>query len=136
MNVEFLEIADDDPARVLIVGQIARISTGLLEWREHLTIGLLVALAQIDILSLLFDQNAGRLDQTVNKAGMAQLYAHLKFDIFIRLSYAEHLLQKRHPERLCFLLFVATAFPVSRKFLRSRSLFHIRHGCALLQCPS
>lgn len=68
------------------------------------------------------------LDQAVDKGGVAQFHAHLKFDVFIRLHHAEHFIQKRHPERLRFLLFVASALPIGSKFLCSRPLFHFRHG--------
>ena len=94
VNMEFTEIADDDPARILIMGKIARIAARLLEGGEHGAVGLLVAFAQVDILTLLLDQNAGGLDQAVDKGGVAQFHAHLKFDVFIRLGYAEHLIQK------------------------------------------
>ena len=96
VDVEFFEIADDDPARVMIMRQIARITTRLLRWCKHLTIRLLVAPAQINVLSLLLNQNTGRLNKAINEAGVTQLNAHLKIDKLIRFSHAKHLLQKSH----------------------------------------
>ena len=127
VNVEFLKIAHDNPARVLIVRKKARIAPRLLKRREHGAVGLLIALAQINVLPLLLNQDAGGLDQTVDKAGVTQLHGNLKFDEFVRLGYAINPLQKRHPEGLRFLLFIAATLPACGKLLRGRSFFHIGH---------
>lgn len=130
VNMEFLEIANDNPARVQIMRQIPGITPRLLIRRQHRAVGLPVSLVQVNILPLLLDQYAGRLNQTVNKAGVVQLHAHLKINVLVRLGYAINLLQKRHPESLRFLLFVAASLPVGRKFFRGRSFFHIGHGAS------
>ena len=98
VNMELLEIAYDDPARVLIVGQIARIPPGLLIGRQHRAVGLLIPPAQIDLPAFLFDQHPCLRDIAVNKAGMAQLDRHFKDNILVRLGHAKYLMQKRRPK--------------------------------------
>ena len=55
VDAELLEVADHNPAGILIVGQIPGIPPGLLEGGQHGPVRLLVTLCQINIPSLLLD---------------------------------------------------------------------------------
>ena len=127
VNMEFLEIAYDDPARVLIVGQIARIPPGLLIGRQHRAVGLLVALTQIDLPAFLFDQHPRLRDIAVDKAGMAKLNLLLKGHILGRVLHPEKVGQQRKPELLAFSFFIAFILPIFCKALGRRPPLHIVH---------
>ena len=123
-----LKIADDDPAGVLVVGQITSVAAGLTKGGQHTAVRLLVALPQINILSLLLNQDAGVCNITVNEADVVQLDGEFKGNIFFRLFNAVNLLQERQPECLRFLFFIARPFQSAANLAAA---FNICHGLAL-----
>ena len=70
VDMELTEIADHNPAGILVVGQIPGIPAGLSIGRQNRTIRLLGPSLQIHISALLLNQNAGFRDETINKAGV------------------------------------------------------------------
>ena len=94
MDVKFLEVADDDPARIFAVGKEACIAPRLLEGGQDAAVGLFRALVQRDVHALLLDQDAGCGNVAVDEAGMAQLDRQLEIDISLRRFHAVDLLQQ------------------------------------------
>ena len=71
MNMKFLKIGYDNPARIHVMGQVTRVTPRLHIRGKHGAIRLLVTLSKVDILTFLFNQHTGFPDKPVNKAGMA-----------------------------------------------------------------
>ena len=115
VDMEFLKVADNDPAGVHIVGEITGIAACLLEGGQHRAVGLLVALPKVNICALLLDQHPGVFNIAVNKAGMIQFYPYFKFNGIGGLLHAEHILQKGDPKPLGLLLFVTVTRPILHK---------------------
>ena len=98
VDLELLEIADDDPAGNLVIGQIPGIAAGLLVGGQHTAVRLLVPFPQVDIPALLLNQDTGRRNVAVNKAGVIQLHREFKGDVLVRLGHVVYLLQQGNPE--------------------------------------
>ena len=128
MDMKLLEITDNDPTRILIVGQITRIATGLLEWGEKGAVRLFVPLLQINVEAFLLDQNTGSFNVAVYETGMAQLYRKLELDILIRFFYSIDFLKQGNPEQLSVLLFVSASSPILGKLLCCKTLFVFSHN--------
>ena len=127
VDVELPEIAYHDPPGVLVVGQIARVTAGLLIGRQHGAVGLLVAPPQVDVRPLLLNEDTGILDISVNEADMVQLHRTLKLNGLLRLRHTVDIPKQVDPETLGLLLLVAPACPIGCKLLRRRPLLHICH---------
>jgi len=130
VNAEFLEIANDDPARVHAVGQQAAIAPRLLEGREHGAVGLTVGLGQGHVHALLLDQHGGIVDIGVDEdggAGPVVFHRKLKGDVGLWLLHAVDRLEQLTPEILGVLLLVPAVLPRRDKCFRCVALFHIRH---------
>jgi len=78
VNLELLEVADDDPPGILVMGQIPGIPSGLLVRGQHTAVRLLVPVTQINVPALLLDQDTGGFDVAVNEAGVVQLHRDFK----------------------------------------------------------
>ena len=70
VNLELLEIADDNPAGILVMGQIPGISSSLLVRGQHTAVRLLVPFPQVNVPALLLNQDTGGFDVAVNEAGV------------------------------------------------------------------
>ena len=127
MDMELFEVTDNNPAGVHIMGQVASITTGLLEWGQHRAVGLLVPSGEVNICAFLLNQHMGIFDIAVNKAGMVQLHANLKFYGIGRLFHSKNILEQINPEPLGFLFLVAMACPILYKLLGSGFLLYICH---------
>ena len=128
VDVELFEIGDHDPARILVVGQVARVAPGLLVGRHKGAVRLLIALREVDILSLLLDEDAGFFDVGVDEAGVGKLHRQLKGEPLFRLLHAVYLAQQSAPKGLGLLLFVTPARPVPDKLPCCFSLFAVLHA--------
>ena len=122
-----LEVADDDPAGILVMGQISGIAPGLLEGSQAGAVRLPGAFAKTDIPALLLDEDAGVPDETVDETGMVQLYGDLKVDVLLRLGHTEDFLQQRQPEGLRLLFFVAAVLPIGGELSGGGPLFPVGH---------
>ena len=122
-----LEVADDDPAGILVVGQIPGIAPGLLEGGQAGAVRLPGAFAKTDIPALLLNEDAGVPDEAVNEAGVVQFHGDLKIDILLRLRHAVDVPQQCQPEGLGLLLFIAPALPVGGKSPGGSAPVLIRH---------
>ena len=86
VDSELLEVAYYDPAGLFRLRQISAIAPSLLERGQHSPVRLALPLFQVDLHSLLLDQNAGSGNVAVNifRGGRAiivvNLYPFLKFD--------------------------------------------------------
>ena len=113
------------------MGQITSVAAGLTKGGQHTAVRLLVALPQINILSLLLNQDAGVCNITVNEAGVVQLDGEFKGNIFFRLFNAVNLLQERQPECLRFLFFIARPFQSAANLAAAR-----RRSTSVMVLPS
>ena len=135
VDMEFPEIADDDPPGLLGLGHISAIPAGLLIGRQKGAVRLPVPFSKVNILSFLLDQHPRLRNVPINEFGGAfsgfgviHLDTLLKADVLFRFLYAKNLLQKRQPKCLCLLLFVATPLPVLGELFGRCSLFCIVHN--------
>ena len=117
------EIAGDDPAGTVGIGQFGGIAFCLLERSQERAIGLFDGSPQVFAQSLLFDQNMGGGDDTVDETGMIQMDLILEMDEIFRFGDPEDTAEQCHPERLAFPFFVAAALPVFGKFFCRLFLF-------------
>ena len=115
VDVNLLEIGDNDPAGIHVMGQIARITPCLLKRSHQCAVRLFIALAQVNVLALLLNEYMGAVNVSVNKAGVSKLHGNFKTDKLLGLAHAENIAQKSKPERLGVLFFVAPACPVFYK---------------------
>ena len=135
VDMEFSEIADDDPAGLFGLGKIAAIPPGLLIGRKQGAIGLPVTFPQVNIHPLLLDQHSRLRDVTVNEFcrtfsgfGIIDFDAPLEADGFFWFLYAKNFLQQCQPKSLCFLLLIAVFLPIQGKLFGCRSLFCVVHN--------
>ena len=84
VDPELPEAANHDPTGMHVMGQVVHVTAGLLIRRQHGTIRLLIAMPQINIHALLFNEDAYPLGVAVNKADMIQLHRIFKFLDFFR----------------------------------------------------
>ena len=111
VNVEFGEVADDDPARARGVRQLGGVTLRLLKRSQQRTVGLARRLAEILVGAFLLDEDFGRGNGGVDEARVRELDAVFEGDEFFGFGDAEDVAEKREPEGLGFALFVALVAP-------------------------
>ena len=127
VDVKFAEVADDDPARALGVGQFLGVALRLAERGEAGAVGLLVCLAQVDFPALLLDEHFRSREIRVDETRARKLHLFFEFDARRGISDAEHVAQKPDPKHRGFLFFVSAPLPRFREGLRRQSAFRVRH---------
>ena len=135
VHIECAEIAGHDPARVLRYGQLQNVPFGLFKRCQQRPVRLLDGLVQILAQPFLLNQNMGRGNHAINKAGVVEVDLLLKLNELLRVFDSIHITKQRQPERLTFALFVALIFPVGGKVLCGLLLLRSGHsGHLIAQC--
>ncbi len=133
VDMKLLEVADYNPTRLLRLGQIAAVTSPLLEGGQHGPVRLALPLFKVNFYALLLDQDAGCWQIAVNvfRGGgpitVINFYPFFKFDCGCGLFNTAHILKQRHPKPLCLLLLITPAFPVGRKFGGGTTPFCVGH---------
>ncbi len=139
IDIKLLEVAGDDPTRVLGERQLRDVFLGLLEGIEHRAVRLPDGLVQILPGALLLDHDFRLGDIAVDKAGGAvQLHLVFKSDELFRLDHTKDVTKQSEPKLLAFSLLISFAFPIFRKgFCRGFLLcFGQRHRNHLKKNPA
>ena len=111
IDVEFLEVADYDPAGAFGIREFVVVALGLLEGLEQGTVALGNCFAKVLVDGLLLNEGMRRLDIGVDEAGAAEFDLVLELNYVVWAFYTQHRLDEFHPERLAFTFFVSFSGP-------------------------
>ena len=116
VDEELLEVARDNPARMLAHGQAHHVAPCLLEGVQQRAVALQDALAQVFAQRLLLDEHARRRYAGIDEVGGVHHAVVFEADEAIGGGRdAKHVLEQVEPERLRLAPFVAAAPPAFGK---------------------
>ena len=128
VDVEFGEVAGDDPARMLRERELGDVALRLLKGVELRAVGLADGRVEFLAEGFLLDQDFRGGNVPVDEACAVEFDLLFEDDEVLGLFYAENVAKKRRPKRLALAFFVALVFPLPREFLRGLSARRLVHG--------